>query len=477
MKTKRVRFAPSPTGWLHVGGARTALFNWLYAKKHDGKLILRIEDTDKKRSAEKYTESVKEDLRWLGIRWDEFYRQSDRLEIYERYARKLVHEGKAYHCFCTEEELEERRQKAREENRPPIYDGQCRDLTEEEQEKYREEGRKPTIRFKLPEQQPHVVVPDEIKGNVEFESLTTGDFVILKSDGTPSYNFACVLDDHLMEISFVLRAEDHLTNTAKQLFLYNALGFERPKFGHLSMLLGPDKSKLSKRSGDTSVREFRDKGYLPEAMINHLALLGWSSKDETEMFSTEELRERFSLDNIVDSPQVFDKKKLDWFNSQYIKVVELDRLAELAMPYLKHSDHVDNELLVDMNQEKLQSVLDLVRPSISKLSELIKLEDLTIFFSKSIEAEAEAQDVLDWDNSQQVLTALSDRFNSRDELNPGTVSEIVREVKESLSISFKEVYKPLRVAVTGKTSGPEIKEVISILGREETVARINDSLT
>lgn len=477
MKTKRVRFAPSPTGWLHVGGARTALFNWLYAKKHDGKLILRIEDTDKKRSSEKYTESVKQDLRWLGIRWDEFYKQSDRLEIYERYARKLVHEGKAYHCFCTEQELEERRQKAIEESRPPIYDGRCRNLTETEKEEYRQEGRKPTIRFKLPEQQPHVIVPDKIKGDVEFESLTTGDFVILKSDGTPSYNFACVLDDHLMEISLVLRAEDHLTNTAKQLFLYDALGFEKPEFGHLSMLLGPDKSKLSKRSGDTSVREFREKGYLPEAMVNHLALLGWSSKDETEMFSREELRERFSLDNIIDSPQVFDREKLDWFNSQYIKLVELDRLAELARPYLEQSQFVDDELLADMDQDKFQSILDLIRPSISKLSELIELGDLSIFFSKEIELDSEAREVLGWDNSEQVLTALSDRFHSRDELDPETVSEIVREVKELLSISFKEVYKPLRVAVTGKSSGPEIKEVISILGREETVARINDSLT
>lgn len=475
MKTKRVRFAPSPTGWLHVGGARTALFNWLYAKKHEGKLILRIEDTDVERSSKKYTESIKEDLKWLGINWDEYYKQSDRLEIYERYARKLVHEGKAYHCYCTEEELEERRQKAIEEGRSPIYDGRCRNLTEEEEREFREEGREPTIRFKLPERQPQVVVPDEIKGKVEFESLTTGDFVILKSDGTPSYNFACVLDDHLMEISFVMRAEDHLTNTAKQMFLYEALGFEQPKFGHLSMLLGPDKSKLSKRSGDTSVKEFRENGYLPEAMVNHLALLGWSSKDEQEMFPQEELIDRFSLDNIIDSPQVFDRDKLDWFNGQYIKEVDLNRFVDLSIPFLLNSDFVNDEAVEELGEEKLKKAMDLIRPSLTKLSELVNNPDMKVFFGE-VELTGEAMDVLDWENSREVLGILRDKFRSTEALKPEGVSKIVRETKEETSVSYKEVYKPLRAAVTGKISGPEIKEVISILGPERTTRRIGSVL-
>ncbi len=475
MKTKRVRFAPSPTGWLHVGGARTALFNWLFAKKHEGKLILRIEDTDVERSSEEYTDSIKEDLKWLGIKWDEYYRQSDRLEIYERYARKLVHEGKAYHCYCTEEELEERRKKAIEEGRPPVYDGRCRNLTEEEKKRFEDEGREPTIRFKLPEQQPHVVVPDEIKGDIEFDSLTTGDFVILKSDGTPSYNFACVLDDHLMEISFVLRAEDHLTNTAKQMFLYEALGFEQPKFGHLSMLLGPDKSKLSKRSGATSVREFRKNGYLPEAMVNHLALLGWSSKDQQEIFSREELIEKFSLDNIVDSPQVFDREKLDWFNGQYIKEVELERFVELATPFLEGSESVDEASLKELGDERLRRALDLVRPSVSKLSELVDNEDMAIFF-EGLELTDEAEEVLSWEDSDRVLRAIVTRFSGMEELTPEEVSESVKETKEEIDTGYKQVYKPLRAAVTGKISGPEIKEVISILGPEKTVNRINSVL-
>ncbi len=474
MKTERVRFAPSPTGWLHVGGARTALFNWLYAKKHDGKLILRIEDTDRERSEEKYTEGIKEDLKWLGLNWDEYYRQSDRLEIYERYARRLVHEGKAYHCFCTEEELEERRQEAIEEDRPAIYDGRCRNLSEEEKQEYREEGRDSTIRFKLPEQQPSVTVEDRIKGDVEFESLTTGDFVILKSDGTPSYNFACVLDDHLMEISFVMRAEDHLTNTAKQMLLYDALDFEQPEFGHLSMLLGPDKSKLSKRSGATSVKEFREGGYLPEALFNHLAQLGWSSKDQQEIFTVEELTEKFTLNNIIDSPQVFDREKLDWFNSQFLKEVELDRLVDLALPYLREGNYIEGEP-DEAEREELKSVLNLIRPSLEKLTELEDYEDLRIFYGP-LELNSDAEEVLTWDDTIEVLEGLKDRLSEKEELSPEDVSSLVKEVKEELDVGYKEVYKPLRAAVTGMTSGPEIKEVISILGPKVTEERIEAAL-
>ncbi|MFP4507385.1 MAG: glutamate--tRNA ligase [Candidatus Acetothermia bacterium] len=474
MKTERVRFAPSPTGWLHVGGARTALFNWLYTKKKDGKLILRIEDTDEERSQEKYTEGIKKDLKWLGLDWDEYYKQSDRLEIYERYARRLVHEGKAYHCFCTEEELEKRRQRALDEGRPPIYDGRCRGLSEEEKEQYREEGRDSTIRFKLPQQQPSVTVQDRIKGDVEFESLTTGDFVILKSDGTPSYNFACVLDDHLMEVSLVMRAEDHLTNTAKQLLLYDALDFSPPEFGHLSMLLGPDKSKLSKRSGATSVKEFRERGYLPEALVNHLAQLGWSSKDEQEIFTIQELTEKFSLDNIIDSPQVFDREKLDWFNGQYLKEVELDRLVDLSLPFLEEGGYTEGEL-DEVEREKLKSVLDLIRPSLENLEDLVDYEDLKIFYGPS-ELDSQAEEVLNWEETPEVLEELEKAFSDLEELSPEDVSGLVKEVKEELDVSYKKVYKPLRAAVTGMTSGPEIKEVISILGAEETAKRISKAL-
>ena len=475
MKTERVRFAPSPTGWLHVGGARTALFNWLYAKKHEGKLVLRIEDTDQERSSEEYTEAIKEDLKWLGLKWDEYYRQSDRLEIYERYARRLVHEGKAYHCFCTEEELEERRQQAMDEGRTPIYDGRCRDLSEEEKKQFRDEGRDSVIRFKLPEQRPAVVVHDRIKGDVEFDSLTTGDFVILKSDGTPSYNFACVLDDHLMEISLVMRAEDHLTNTAKQLLLYDALDFEKPEFGHLSMLLGPDKSKLSKRSGATSVKEFRENGYLPEAMINHLAQLGWSSKDQQEIFSVSELTEKFSLDNIIDSPQVFDREKLDWFNKQYLKKAELDRLVELALPYLKEGNYIEGELNEE-EREELKAILALIRPSLDQLEDLSENEDLKVFYGP-LEITEEAKEVLNWDNTGKVLEELKEKITCRDSLTPEDVSTVVKEVKEDLDVSYKEVYKPLRAAVTGKVSGPEIKEVLSILGPGVTGERISKAIT
>ncbi len=471
---KRVRFAPSPTGWHHVGGARTALFNWLYARKGEGKFILRIEDTDLERSEENYTESIKEDMDWLGITWDEFYRQSDRLEIYKRYARKLMQEGKAYKCYCTEEELKERKQKALEEDRAPAYDGRCRDLTEEEKEEFEQQGREPVIRFKLPEEEPEVTVPDLIKGDVHFERVMTGDFVIIKSDGTPSYNFACTLDDYLMEISHVLRAEDHLSNTPKQMMLYDALGFEQPEFGHFSMLLDSDKKKLSKRSGATSVKKFREQGYLPEALNNHLALLGWSPKDEREIFSREQLVEEFSLEGVVDSPQVFDRKKMDWFNNTYMKEMDIEGFTERAFPFLVE-EGVVSEDLSDKERGKLREVLDLIRPSADNLVELSKHKYLDIFYD-SIEESEEAKEVLSWDNSSAVLESLIDLLKERTEVTDEDVTEIVRQVKEELSVGYKEVYKPLRAAVTGMVSGPEIKEVISILGAEETVGRIEGSL-
>ncbi|MFW6421315.1 MAG: glutamate--tRNA ligase [Candidatus Bipolaricaulota bacterium] len=474
MKTTRVRFAPSPTGWLHVGGARTALFNWLFAKNQEGKFILRIEDTDLKRSQEQYVDQIQEDMTWLDLRWDEFYRQSSRLEIYKRYARKLVQEGKAYHCFCTDEELKRRRERAIEKGIPPVYDGRCRDLTESEQQELRDEGREPVVRFQLPEQQPSVTVPDLIKGEVEFDRVMTGDFVILKSDGSPSYNFACALDDHLMEISHVLRAEDHLSNTPKQMMLYDALGFEKPEFGHFSMLLDEDRSKLSKRSGATSVREFNQEGYLPEALINYLVQLGWSSKDERDIFSREELIDEFSLGNVVDSPQVFDQDRLDWLNNHYLKEAELDRLVELALPYCQEKELIPQEPS-EKELARFRRILDLLRPSLNKLAELPDHEDLEIFYG-TLEYDAEAREVLESENSPQVLGAIKGKLENGSSITPEEVTEIVRQVKEEQDVGFKEIYKPLRAAVTGKTSGPEIKEVIAILGPSETVQRIGSTL-
>lgn len=471
----RVRFAPSPTGWLHVGGARTALFNWLYARNQEGKFILRIEDTDRERSKKKYVEEIKKDLRWLGMDWDEFYRQSDRLEIYRRYARKLLQENKAYKCYCTKEELTERRNRAIDEGRPPAYDGRCRDLNETEQQQLEDEGREPTIRFKLPEKEPEMTFRDLIKGQVHFEKVMTGDFVILKSDGTPSYNFACTLDDHLMEVSHVLRAEDHLSNTPKQIMLYRALGFSLPQFGHLSMLLGPDRSKLSKRAGDTALKQYREQGYLPQAMVNYLAQLGWSSKDEREFFLPQDLIQEFSLKNIVDSPQVFDRDKLDWLGNQHIKNAELDRVTELARPFLEEKGIIPSNLS-DEQLSQLRKIVNLLRPSLSNLSELSQHQDLGIFFG-TIQLTEEAQEVLEWDNSTPVLKKLKEKLDRAEGIAPDKVTTIVKETKEELGVSFKEIYKPLRAAITGSTSGPEIKEVIAILGYEQASKRIDRILS
>jgi len=277
-----------------------------------------------------------------------------------------------------------------------------------------------------------------------------------------------------MEISFVMRAEDHLTNTAKQLLLYDALEFGQPEFGHLSMLLGPDKSKLSKRSGATSVKEFRENGYLPEALINHLAQLGWSSKDQQEIFSVSELIEKFTLENIIDSPQVFDREKLDWYNNQYLKQAELDRLVDLALPYLKQGNYIEGELS-EGEKEELAEILGLIRPSLDQLEDLLEHEDLNIFYGP-LELTEEAEDVLNWDTTGKALNGLFERFTARESLEPEDVSSIVKEVKENNDIGYKEVYKPLRAAVTGKVSGPEIKEVISILGPDITGERIEKAL-
>lgn len=474
MKTK-VRFAPSPTGNLHVGGARTAYYNWLFARSRGGEFVLRIEDTDIRRSKKEYEDSIVIDLKWLGIDWDHFYRQSDRVEIYVDYADQLLREGKAYPCFCTDEELELMRVKARKERRPPMYNGRCRNLTPQEREDFRQEGREPVLRFKIPEQERSMVIDDLIKGEVKFNRVMTGDFVILKSDGMPTYNFAVTIDDHLMKITHVLRAEEHLSNTPKQLMLYKSLGFNPPKFGHMSLLLGNDRKKLSKRHGSITVKEFREKGYLPETLKNYFALLGWSSKDEQEIFSETELFDLFSLDNLMTSPQVFDFDKLDWLNNYYLRQADLDRVTKLAIPWIRKSGCVENDRLSKDEYEKLKKIVDLLRPSISHLSELKELEDLKIFyFFPSFTTEAE--EILNDKISVQMIKNFSEALRKMSNISPTEVTRLIQTIKSEMKVDAKHIYKPLRIAITGRTSGPEINQIISILGPTETKKRLKRAI-
>ncbi|HHW15332.1 MAG TPA: glutamate--tRNA ligase, partial [Firmicutes bacterium] len=338
----RVRFAPSPTGYLHVGGARTALFNWLFARHYGGTFVLRIEDTDRERSTEESVQAILDGLTWLGLDWDEGpgvggpygpYFQTQRLESYHAYAEKLVKMGRAYKCYCTPEELEQRRKEALAHGQAPKYDRTCCQLTEAERQRLEAEGRRPVIRFRALDEG-ETVLDDLIRGRIVFDNSTLDDFVIIKSDGLPTYNFAAVIDDAAMEMTHIIRGDDHISNTPRQIQVYEALGLPLPKFAHVPMILGSDKTRLSKRHGATAIGQYREAGYLPETMVNYLALLGWSLNATETVFSREELIKHFTLERCSKNPAVFDPKKLEWLNGVYIRQSSLERLAELLLPDL-----------------------------------------------------------------------------------------------------------------------------------------------
>lgn len=393
MESVRVRFAPSPTGPLHIGGARSALFNWLLARKYNGTMIVRIEDTDLERSSRESEENILKALEWLGLDWDEGigkggsngpYRQTERLDIYREYAQKLLAAGQAYYCYCTEEELDAERQALLAKGEMPRYLGKCRHLTEEDRARYEAEGRKPVIRFRVPENE-NIVVRDLVRGNVVFESNGIGDYVIVKSDGIPTYNFAVVLDDALMGITHVVRGEEHLSNTPRQLMIYDALGLQAPQFAHVSLILGKDRSKMSKRHGATAIEQYEKLGYLPEALVNFLVLLGWSPEGEEEIFSLEQLVEQFSLDRVAKNPAVFDLDKLNWLNGYYIRQSPVERIAAMALPYLKEAGYVSDQVTAD--SEWLKMVVASVQEYLSYVAEIT--EHVKIYFNEDFDFESE----------------------------------------------------------------------------------------
>ncbi len=455
----RVRIAPSPTGFLHVGTARTALYNYLFAKKMGGKFILRIEDTDLQRSDPRYTEQIIESLKWLGLHWDEIYYQSQRFDIYRKYAEKLLKEGKAYYCYCTEEELERKRKEALAKKKPWKYDRRCYYLTPEEKEKFEREGRKKALRFFIP--QGKVEFEDLLHGKLERDSFDIEDFVIMKSDGTPSYNFACVIDDHLMGITHVIRGEDHITNTFKQVLLYKALGWEPPKFVHLPLILGEDRSKLSKRHGAVNVLEYREMGYLPEALINFLALLGWSPGEDKEILSIDEMIERFSLEKLSKTGSVFDIKKLTWMNHEYIKRKSAEELLPLVKPFIK--EEVDDAYLL--------KVIEIMKDRVKTLKDFWDFGNYFFREPENFDPEG-VEKYLKNEKIPEYFEKLCERFEKLPHFNVEEIEIAIRELAQELGIKAKELIHPVRVAVSGRTVGPSLFHMLEVLGKERVLRRL-----
>jgi len=460
----RVRFAPSPTGYFHIGSARTALFNYLFAKHNGGALILRIEDTDKERSKPEFTEDIIESLKWLGIEWEEGpYFQSERISIYKNYLEKLLEEGKAYYCFCTPEELEAKRQEQMGRGIAPIYDGKCADLPLEEAKEKIKKGENAIIRFKILPKKVHF--NDLVRGKIEFDTSLIGDVAIAKDLETPLYNFSVVVDDYEMKISHVIRGEDLMPNTPKQILLQEALGFNRVEYGHLPLILGSDRSKLSKRDGATSLRDYRDEGYLPEAFINFLAFLGWNPGTEKEIFTLNDLIKEFSIEKVQKSGAIFNLEKLTYLNGFYIRHLSLGELTELCLPYF------DKEI----NKEYLKKAISLYHERLKKISEIGELVDY--FFKDKLEYESE---LLIWkkSNKEEVKDSLDKTIKVLSETGDWNM----KNIEASLVALAEEigdrgrVLWPLRVALSGKKASAGPFEIAEVLGKEKTIKRLQEAI-
>lgn len=478
----KVRFAPSPTGPFHIGGARSALFNWLVARHAGGQFLVRIEDTDLNRSSRESEENIKESMRWLGLDWDEGidvggpngpYRQTERLAIYQKEIQRLISEGKAYYCYCTQEELEAERKAQLAEGKTPVYGGHCRHLTAEEKARYEAEGRKPVVRLRVPEGET-IAFDDMVRGHVEFQSSGVGDFIIMKSDGIPVYNFAVVVDDALMGITHVIRAEEHLSNTPRQIAIYHALGYDVPEFGHISLILGADHKKMSKRHGATSVTAYKDMGYLPDAVVNYLALLGWAPKGEQEIFSREELIRSFSMDRVSSNDAVFDIEKLNWINFQYMKQLSPEALLDFVLPFLEKAGYVE-EPLTDEKRAWLQQVVWYVRDRISYGAEApaqVKMffEDVPPF------TDPEVVSILKTDSSPVILKAFIEALEALPDFTEEAVTACFKAVMKSTGIKGRAAFEPARIALTGVTKGPGMYEMIVLFGREKTLTLLRKAL-
>jgi glutamyl-tRNA synthetase len=474
----RVRVAPSPTGLLHVGVTRTAIFNWLLARHHGGKFILRIEDTDRSRCQPEYEQNTYEALRWLGLDWDEGpevggqygpYVQSQRVDIYRERARWLVENGHAYDCYCSPERLAEMRREQEQRGEGPGYDRRCRDLSTEECARQEAAGIVPTVRFAMPTSG-QTAFEDLIRGHIVFDNAQLDDFIILKSDGFPTYHLAAVTDDHLMHITHILRGDDWIATTPLHALLYRAFSWDPPAFGHLPIVLGPDRAKLSKRHGATAVTAYRDQGYLPEALFNFLALLGWSPGDDREVMTREEMVQAFSIEGIGKAPSIFDLTKLEWMNGQYIRALGADAFADAAWPFLVQARLVSSDP-PPAEREYAHRVLALEQERVRVLSELPRV---TSFFFRA-DPEYDPAAVKKWltkEYAPRALAVLADRFQTLEPFDVEHIEAMVRGLAEEMGLKAAALIHPVRVAVTGRTAGPGLFETLEILGKERCVARL-----
>ncbi|NQT30624.1 MAG: glutamate--tRNA ligase [Candidatus Saganbacteria bacterium] len=467
----RVRFAPSPTGALHIGGART----WLYARNQGGKFILRIEDTDRERSTSEANQAIFHGLEWLGIDWDEGpnaggdfgpYFQTQRLDIYKKHIEQLLSEGKAYYCFCTPFELKKKREEAAARKEAPRYDGKCRKLPEEEIKKLKDSGKPYVIRFLLPPVG-ETIVHDKIRGDVVFKNELLDDFVIMKSDGFPTYNFACVVDDHLMEITHVLRGDDHLSNTPRQILLYQAFGWKAPKFAHLPMILGNDKARLSKRHGATSVIDYSGIGYLPEAMLNYIARLGWASGDQ-EVFSREELIQKFSLKGVSKNAAIFGTDKLNWLNGKYIRKILPERLIDLCEPLLI-------EAYGNHDVEYIKKVVLAFHDRLVLIPEIVPLSKF--FFVDDLSYDPTAMEkYFKNENSKKILKELKDKLGKLEPFTKANIEAVFKGLAKEQGRKLGEIIHPCRLALTGTLQSPPMYDVVEILGKDRVLQRLGKTL-
>ncbi|CAG7647541.1 Glutamate--tRNA ligase [Paenibacillus solanacearum] len=480
----RVRYAPSPTGHLHIGGARTALFNYLIARKEGGRFIIRFEDTDQTRHQESGIGNQLDGLKWLGVDWDESvdiggpygpYRQTERLHLYKPFIEQLLGSGDAYYCYCSEADLEQERAEQEAQGLMPMYSGKCRHLTPEQAEAYRVEGRKPSIRFRVPENRT-ISFTDRIREQVEFETNGIGDFIIVRPDGIPTYNFAVILDDHLMKINLVIRGEEHLTNTPRQIMMYEALGLPIPEFAHLSLILNQDRKKMSKR--DESIIQFmeqyRDLGYLPEAIMNFIALLGWSPKGEEEIFSKEELIAQFDLSRVSKSPAVFDMDKLNWMNNVYIKKADTDRIVALALPHLQKAGRLPESLSAEQEQW-VRSLVGLYQEQLRFAAEIVQLSEL--FFREDVTFENdEAKAMLAEPHAPIVLGSFLSQVEQAADFTVDAMKGIMKAVQTETGYKGKPLFMTVRVALTGQMHGPDLNMTMYLLGKETVMNRVKKLL-
>ncbi len=486
MKQVRVRFAPSPTGYLHIGGLRTALYNYLFARHNNGKFILRIEDTDRTRFVEGAIESLIESLHWAGIEYDEgvfiedgkivqkgeygSYIQSERLDIYKKYVDELIEKGYAYYCFCSKERLDKVREEQKIKGLIPKYDGFCRSLSLEEARERIANGEEYVVRLKLPHNK-DIKFHDLVRGDIIINTDDIDDQVLLKSDGYPTYHMAVVVDDHLMDITHIVRGEEWLASTPKHVYLYQVFGWEEPTYVHLPTVLNKERKKLSKRHGDVAVEDFREKGYLPEGLVNYLALVGWSPKDNKEIFSMEELIEEFSFERVSKTGGIFDKDKLDWVNGHHIREYDIDKLTDLSIPYLKDAGYIDDKFVKE-KYSWIKAMVQTVMESISYLSEIP--EKVEILFDNKVEPEdEEALNTLKGEQVPDILNAFKEELNEIEEIDEEFAKGIMKRIQKSTGVKGKNLYMPTRIALTGNNHGPELVNIIYLLGKQNILKRID----